>query len=87
MSGEASSLVVSLSSTMDLIEGHVDAAAASRVHWGARLALTTVLSYFPELEPELELLRSVYNADLMEGQLEAFWTLMVPGWGGVVVIV
>jgi hypothetical protein len=73
-SDEASSLVVALSSTVDLIKVHVDAASANGVHWVAQLALTTILSPFPKLEPELEFLGSGYNADLMEGQLEAFWT-------------
>jgi hypothetical protein len=41
---------------------------------GVQLELTAILSNFPELEPELELLGSWYNADLMLGQLEAFWT-------------
>jgi hypothetical protein len=36
------------------------------VHWGARLVLTAALSHFLELEPELELLGSRYNADLMK---------------------
>jgi hypothetical protein len=42
MSSQASSL----SSTADLIEGHVDAVVAKGVHWRARLALTTTLSHF-----------------------------------------
>jgi hypothetical protein len=36
--------------------------------------MTAILSHFPELEPELELLRSGYNADLMKDEMEAFWT-------------
>jgi hypothetical protein len=39
---------------------------------GGGLALTVVLSHFPELE----LLGSGLNMDLTEGQLEAFWTRM-----------
>jgi hypothetical protein len=77
-SDEAFSLVVALSLTADLIEDHVDAVAANGVHSGAWLALTAILSHFPELERELELLGSEYNADLTEGQLEAFWAL--PHW-------
>jgi hypothetical protein len=34
-SGEVPSLAVVLSSTVDLIEGCVDAVATNRVHWGA----------------------------------------------------
>jgi hypothetical protein len=73
-SDKASSLVALLSSAVDLIEGHVDAAVANRVHWGARLALITALSHFPKLEPKFELFGSRYNADLTEGQLDALWT-------------
>jgi hypothetical protein len=41
---------------------------------GGRLALTTSLSHFPELEVELELLEHDYNADLMSGEMEALCT-------------
>jgi hypothetical protein len=63
-SDEVSYLAVALSSTVDLIEGRVDAATVNGVHWEAWLVLTTVLSHFLEMEPELELLGSVYNVDL-----------------------
>jgi hypothetical protein len=36
--------------------------------------LTVVLSHFPKLELELELLGSRYNADLMKDEMEVFWT-------------
>jgi hypothetical protein len=71
-SDEASSLVAALFSIADLIKGCVDAVVVDGVHWGAQLALTVVLSHFPELEPELLLLGSGYNADLTVGQLDAF---------------
>jgi hypothetical protein len=61
---------VALSVTADLIEGRVDVAAANGVHWGAQLALTTVLLHLPELELELELLGSGYNADLTKDKME-----------------
>jgi hypothetical protein len=32
------------------------------------------LSHFPELELELELLGSGYNADLTKDEMEALWT-------------
>jgi hypothetical protein len=70
---KTSSLAVSLSSATDLIEGHVNAAAANEAHWGARLALIATLSQFPELEHELELLGSRHNVDLTESQMEALW--------------
>jgi hypothetical protein len=62
---------MALSSTTDLIQGHVDEAA--------RLVLTAVLSHFPELEMELELLGSGYNDNLMKDEIEVFciWTRRV----------
>jgi predicted metal-dependent hydrolase len=72
-SDEASSVAALLSSTADLIEGHIDAVATNGAHWGARLALIAALSHFPKLEPELKLLGSRRNADLTESQMEALW--------------
>jgi hypothetical protein len=37
---------------------------------GGRLALTAILSHFPKLELELELLGSGYNANLMKDEME-----------------
>jgi hypothetical protein len=74
-SDETSSLAVSLSSVVDSIEGRVDVLAANGVHLGARLALAASLSHFPKLGPELELLGSGHNVDLIEGQLDALWAL------------
>jgi hypothetical protein len=71
---EAPSLAIALSLIVDLIQGHVDAAATNKVHWGARLALTAVLSHFPELELELKLLGSRYNTDQMKDEMEVFLT-------------
>jgi hypothetical protein len=73
-SDETPSLVVVLSPSTELMEGHVNATAINRVHWGARLALTAVLPHFPLLEPEFELLGSGYNVNLMKDEMEAFWT-------------
>jgi hypothetical protein len=64
-SDEASSLLVSLSSAADLIEGRVDAVAANEVRWGARLALTAALMHFPKLDPELELLGCPLDANTL----------------------
>jgi hypothetical protein len=74
-SDETSSLAASLSSVVDLIEGRVDVLAANGVHLGARLALAASLSHFPKSGPELELLGSGHNVDLIEGQLDALWAL------------
>jgi hypothetical protein len=70
-----SSLIVSLSSVVDLIEGHIDDAATNKVCWG-RSVLTATLPHFPKLQTELKLLGSRHNADLTEGQLDALWTQM-----------
>jgi hypothetical protein len=70
--GEALSLAPELSMTADLIEGHVDVVAANGVLWGAWLVLTTILSLFPKLELELELLGSGYNIDLTRDEMDVF---------------
>jgi hypothetical protein len=70
---ETPPLAVALSPSMEPTEGHVDAAAIDGVQWGAQLALTVVLSYFPELASELELLGSGYNTDLMSDEMETLW--------------
>jgi hypothetical protein len=41
---------------------------------GGGLALTAVLSHFPELEIELDLLGSGSNADLSCDEMETLWT-------------
>jgi hypothetical protein len=56
---------------VEQIEGRVDVVAANGLHWGAQLALTAILSYFLELELELELPGSGYNADLTKDEMEA----------------
>jgi hypothetical protein len=51
-----SSLAVALSPVIEMLEGHIDAAATNGVCWGTQSALATALSHFPELGTELELL-------------------------------
>jgi hypothetical protein len=63
-----SSLAASLSPAAELLEGHIDTTTTNRVRWGTRFTLVAALLHFPELEAELELLRSVRNVDLMEDQ-------------------
>jgi hypothetical protein len=55
----------------------VSAAARNGVQRGFQLALTTVLSHFPELEVELDLLESSNNADLSCDEMETLWTRTV----------
>jgi hypothetical protein len=49
--------------------------ALNGVRWGGvRLALTAVLSHFPKLEVELDLLGSGYNTDLSCDKMETLRT-------------
>jgi hypothetical protein len=73
-----SSLVASLSTSVELLEGRVDAVAANGVCCWTRSALVTALLHFPELEAELELLRSGCNMALREDQVNALWALAFP---------
>jgi hypothetical protein len=66
-------MAVPLSMAVELLEGWVDAMAANRVCCGTLSALVAALSYLPELEPVLELLRSGCNMDLTEDQVDALW--------------
>jgi hypothetical protein len=68
-STETPSRAVALSPSAEQIEGCVNVVAISRVHRGARLALIAVLSQFPELESELELLGFRNNADLTKDEM------------------
>jgi hypothetical protein len=65
---------VSLSSTPELLKGHLDVVTTNGVHWGTRSALATALSHFPKLGTELEQHGSRRNADLMKDQVDALWT-------------
>jgi hypothetical protein len=69
-----SSLSMTVSSAMELIEGHIDIVADNGVWWQTRSTLATTLSHFLELQTELELPRSGHNVNLMERQVDALWT-------------
>jgi hypothetical protein len=66
-----SSLVVSLSMIVELLEGRVNVTAANGVHGGTRWVLVAALSHFPGWDIELELLRSGRNVDMTEDQVDA----------------
>jgi hypothetical protein len=72
----SSSLVASLSMMAYEVEKWVNAMAANGVRWGTRSALVTALSYFPELEPELELLRFGQDIDLSGSQADVLCPLV-----------
>jgi hypothetical protein len=70
-------LAVALSSSLslELTKSRFDALATNGVQWGAQLALTAVLLYFPELEVELLRLGFRYNTDLTCDEMEVLWTV------------
>jgi hypothetical protein len=61
-----SSLAVLLSLAAEMIEDHVDAMATNGVCWGTQLASAIVVSHFPELEADQELLGFECNTDMIE---------------------
>jgi hypothetical protein len=73
---ESSSLVVSLARVVEEIENRINTAATNLVRWGTRSALVAVLSHFPELEPELELLGCRRDVDLSNNRADALWPLV-----------
>jgi hypothetical protein len=71
-----SSPVASMSAVAEPLKGRIDAAAASRAHWGSHSAVGAVMSHFLELEAELEVLGSGRSTDLTEDETDALWTLV-----------
>jgi hypothetical protein len=67
----SSSLAASLAMVAEDVEEWTNTAAANGVQWGARSMLVVVLSHFPELETELELLGSGRGANLSDDQADA----------------
>jgi hypothetical protein len=71
----SSSLAASLAMVAKEVDKWVNVMAANGVWWGTQSALLTALSHFPDLEP-MELLGSVRDADLSDGQEDALWPLV-----------
>jgi hypothetical protein len=69
-----SSLAAFMSTTVELLEGRIDATVTNGVRWGSRSVLVATVSHFPELKFELELLGSRRNANLTEDKADALWT-------------
>jgi hypothetical protein len=65
-----SSLVASMLAVAEQLESWIDATTANGVHWGSRSALVATVSHFPELDINLEVLRSRCNAGLTEDEVE-----------------
>jgi hypothetical protein len=63
-----------MSTTVELLDGRIDAATVNEVCRESRSALVAAVLHFPELKPELELLESECNADLTEDEADALWT-------------
>jgi hypothetical protein len=74
--GRSSSLAASLAKAVEDVENWINTATTNGVQWGTRSALVVVLSHFPELEPELELLGSGRDADLSNNWADALWPLV-----------
>jgi hypothetical protein len=70
----SSSLDVSLSIVVELLEGRIDSTAANGVCWGTQSVLVVTLSHFLELKSELELRGFGHNRDLIEDQTDALWS-------------
>jgi hypothetical protein len=66
--GGLSSLATSLSMVVEKVENWINTTATNGVQWGSRSALVIILSHFPELKSELELLGSRWNVDLSDDQ-------------------
>jgi hypothetical protein len=60
-----------MSIAVELLEGQIDATTTNEVRWGFHSTLVAVVSHFPELMAELEVLRSGRNADLIEDEANA----------------
>jgi hypothetical protein len=71
VAGRSSSLVASLATMVEEDEKWRNATTANGVRWRAQSALVTVLSHFPELETEVELLGSGRGIDLSDHQADA----------------
>jgi hypothetical protein len=65
-----SSLAMSMSVPVELLEGRIDAIAANGARWASHSALVAVVLHFPELE----VLGSRRSADLTEDEAGILWT-------------
>jgi hypothetical protein len=72
----SSSLPACLAMVVEQVENQINTAAANGVRWWTRSALVAILSHFPELEPELDLLGSGRDAKLSDDQVGAPWVLV-----------
>jgi hypothetical protein len=66
-----SSMVASMSTAGELLEGRIDAATTDGVYWGSSSMLVAIVSLFLELKTKLEELKSVHNADMTKDDADA----------------
>jgi hypothetical protein len=66
-----SSMVASMSTAGELLEGRIDAATTDGVYWGSSSVLVAVVSLFLELKTKLEELKSVHNADMTKDDADS----------------
>jgi hypothetical protein len=68
-----STLEASMSTVAELLKGWIDTVAANRVHCGSYSALVAIVSHFPKLKTELEVLGLGCSADLTVDKADALW--------------
>jgi hypothetical protein len=61
-----SSQTTSMSTTVELLEGRIDAACTNGVCWGSHFVLVATMSHFLELKTEMEVLGSRHSMDMTE---------------------
>jgi hypothetical protein len=70
----SSSPTAYMSTAVELLEGWIGSTAANKARWGSRSMLVAIVLHFPEVEVELEVLRSRCSVDLIEDEAGALWT-------------
>lgn len=68
-----SSMPQALAMAAERIEDRIEAAAATGARWGARMALTTAVSHFPEVKPDLPVIGDGFNPQLTRGATGLLW--------------
>jgi hypothetical protein len=66
----SSSLTTSMSVVGEQFESRIDAAAANGVRWGSYSTLVDTVLHFPELDLDLEWLRSERSVGLTEDEVD-----------------
>jgi hypothetical protein len=72
----SSSLVTSVSTAVGWLKGQIDATAANGARWGSHSMLVAIVLNFPEWDADLEGLRYGHHMGLIEGEVDALWSLL-----------